>query len=253
MTITEIENMTEDEVKKIALECIDLKGHKIYLIDEGGYFGYSKIVFFDGHQIRYANDYELHHKGCERDELKKIFIDGANNSLFTDEEIGEPVKNYHDYEAKRRFVTELIPLRYDYLSMFVIIRNDEEDRQYEDKKKKYPFRSPYAFAYFKSVEPVKKIESLFLTLQKKKKESENDYDYWFGAFYYELGNHEYHINNYQGDWDTLSSFGNIEWAGQGPEARQKYFKELGFNETQIKAFNDARKKFLRDAEENDWY
>ena len=253
MTISDIEKMTEKEVQGIALECIDLKGHKIYLIDEGGYFGYSKIVFFDGAQIRYANDYELHHRGRSRDELRQMYIDGANHQLFTDDEISEPIKDYHDYEAKRKFIMELIPLRYDHLSMFQILTTKEQEEAFELEKKNYPYSCRLAVSYFKTAEPGNKIFDLFTILQFKKKEAEKNYEYWFDAFYYELGNHEYHINSYQGDYDTLSAFGNIEWHDQGPEARKKYFEELGFSETQIRAFNDARKKYLEDAYKNDWY
>ena len=96
-------------------------------------------------------------------------------------------------------------------------------------------------------------QAIFETLEKRYSETADNYEYQKSAFIYELGNHEYHINSYLGDWDTLSAFGNIEWHGQGPEARQKYYAELKFTETQIRAFEDARKEFLRMANENDWY
>ena len=112
---------------------------------------------------------------------------------------------------------------------------------------------PVAFAYYDDAEFVERHIELHAALEERYKETADNYEYQKSAFIYELGNHEYHINSYQGDWDTLSAFGNIEWHGQGPEARRKYYAELKFTETQIRAFEDARKEFLRMANENEWY
>lgn len=38
-----------------------------------------------------------------------------------------------------------------------------------------------------------------------KREFIKDYEQAYDAFFYEMGNHEYHIN-WQGDWDVLSCF-----------------------------------------------
>ena len=251
MNIYEIEEMKEIEVKAIATEEMQIKGHNVYFVNIDGAFGYSVIVYANDHQIKYANDYQLHHSGKTIEELKEMYINGLNNKLYTDDEIAEPIKDYSQYEAKRKFIMELIPLQYDHLSMFHIVKGD--DSEYKNEVKKYPFPCYCAFSNFKSEEPGNRVIKLLETLSKREKELKTSYQYWFDAFYYELGNHEYHINTYQGDWDTLSAFGNIEWHGQGAEARSMYFKELGFNETQIKAFEDARAKFLKAADENDWY
>ena len=61
--IQTIEAMTETDTALMALEKLNIKGHTIYLVDFGGYFGYSCLVFLNGHHIHYANDYALHHKG----------------------------------------------------------------------------------------------------------------------------------------------------------------------------------------------
>lgn len=56
-TIRDIQAMTEADAATIALEKLDIKGHTVYLVDFGGYFGYSCLVFKNGHHIYYANDY----------------------------------------------------------------------------------------------------------------------------------------------------------------------------------------------------
>lgn len=67
-TIRDIETLTEAQAAEMAIEAATVKGHQVYFVDFGGYFGYSVLVFADGHYIKYANDYELHHSGKSRDE-----------------------------------------------------------------------------------------------------------------------------------------------------------------------------------------
>ena len=44
-TIYDIENLTYDQAKEMAIEALDIKGHDCFLIDFCGYFGYSILVF----------------------------------------------------------------------------------------------------------------------------------------------------------------------------------------------------------------
>ena len=95
------------------------------------------------------------------------------------------------------------------------------------------------------------IVNAFLSKDPLKKLME-DYDFAFDAFYYEMGNHEYHINYYQGDWDVCSCFGDCEWQGEDCSGEQ-YLCDMGYPDETIRAYEDARKKFLKDARDNDWY
>lgn len=262
MKIQEIEKMNEAEIREHFapdFEAVTIKGYTIYLLDIEDGFGYSAIVFGEGRHIVWANDYELHHtyfmKSHTRDDLRAYYIEKENQILYTEEELEQPLKDYHDFERRRKYIMELMPLRRDFLSMFHCERTEEEKAERAQQKAKHPVFCPAAMGYFAEADKefAGHITELYDRLCKQMQDTANNYDYQFSAFYYELGNHEYHINTYQGDWDTLSAFGNIPWHGQGPEAREKYFEALNFTETQIKAFNDARAKFLRDAGENDWY
>lgn len=228
--IRAIENMTEQDAQDMALEVMEIKEHNAYFIDFPGYFGYSVVVFKDGHHIHYANDYELHHPNKTREELREWYIEALYNILFTEQEISEPLKDYNDYERKSHFLNNYYGMRRDYLSIFYIGGDKEKDADF-----------------------IKHHVELHLELMKRKEEMKNSYDYWRGAFYYEMGNHEYHINTYQGDWDTLSVFGKIEWHGNEDNELEQYFDELGFNEMQRQAYFDARKAFLKDADEKGWY
>ena len=262
ISIQDIEEMTEQDIRTAYapnFEAVPVKGYTVYLVDVAGRFGYSMIVFGDGRQIVWANDYELHHdfymKSHTRADLRELYIKKANSQLYTEEELAQPLKDYHDFERRRRYISELLPLKRDFVSIFCFCATVKEKEERKKELKAHPVACHSALGYFTEADKefAMHIDDLMVDLVTHLENTKNDYDYNFTAFYYELGNHEYHINTYQGDWDTLSAFGQIPWRGQGAEARAQYYKDLSFTETQVKAFEDARKKFLKDAGENDWY
>lgn len=71
------------------------------------------------------------------------------------------------------------------------------------------------------------------------------------AFYYEMGNYEYHINHYQGDWDVCSCFGDCEYGNE--KTYVDYLKEMGYSETVISAFTRAKKRFWNYVIEHDLF
>ena len=59
------------------------------------------------------------------------------------------------------------------------------------------------------------------------------------AFTYEMYNHEYPIN-WQGDWDVVSCFGNVEYEeGKSGEA---YLRDLEYPEETIQIYSKARRE-----------
>lgn len=70
------------------------------------------------------------------------------------------------------------------------------------------------------------------------------------AFYYEMANHEYHIN-WQADWDVCNCFGHIR--SDEPDDLNHYFDLCGFEPQTRQAYLTARLRFLHDAEERGWY
>ncbi len=96
------------------------------------------------------------------------------------------------------------------------------------------------------------IDKALTDMSAEQAEAMKDYDFAYGAFLYELGNHEYHINTYQGDWDVFSCFGYVEWGGEDAGA-DHYMTELGYTDDQKRAFYDARKEFYRQCDENNWW
>lgn len=87
-----------------------------------------------------------------------------------------------------------------------------------------------------------------------KREFIKDYEHAYDAFFYEMGNHEYHIN-YDGDWDVLSCFGlndNVCEYEDGKDV-DEYMDAMGLSPVTKAAYHDARGDFLRMADEKDWY
>lgn len=68
-----------------------------------------------------------------------------------------------------------------------------------------------------------------------------DEDFAVGAFFYEMGNHEYVINTYQGDWDVCSCFGSPKY-GEDKDYKD-YLKEIGYGPDTIGFYADALDKY----------
>ena len=170
-TIRDIETLTEAQAAEMAIEAATVKGHQVYFVDFGGYFGYSVLVFADGHYIKYANDYELHHSGKSRDELRKFYLDSLNKKLFTADEM-ETVSDYQDKQAKEYYIRNYYGLRRDHISMF-FCGPDKEREKLRRKTEKMIF-SPVFLAFYdkKDADFVNSGEELLAMLEKAEPESD---------------------------------------------------------------------------------
>lgn len=79
----------------------------------------------------------------------------------------------------------------------------------------------------------------------------SEYSFAKDAFIDEMGNHEYQINMYQGDWDVISVFWNVEFDER--YTGEDYLKQLGKPSEVVKAYSDARDEYYRLCDENDWW
>lgn len=151
MNITEIENLTYEEAKNIALENLTIKDHDCFLVDFGGYFGYSILVFHSGKHIYYANDYELHHrhlvKKSGRVALRDYYTEEINKKLYTDAELLEEIKTYDEYQKKSHFLRNYYIMRYDHESVFFIGTDAEREKRKKEIEKKYPYFNSVSFCY----------------------------------------------------------------------------------------------------------
>lgn len=239
--ISNIEALTEADAATICESRETIKGHNVYFIDFAGYFGYSALVYFDGAYIHYANDYELHHKGRTRDELHTLYRDAMTNKLFTDDEL-ETIADYDDYERKSYFIRNLYTQRVPHVSAFRICITKAEEEAFSEEVKGLHF-NPVSFCYMSDTEFITRQAQLMDALEAAKDKAANDYEYHKAAFIREMFNHEYGIN-YQADYDTLSAFGPLNWSDDDPES---YMQQLNFNDTQKRAYYDARREYFATA------
>ena len=240
--IHRIEALSEHEAQTMALDTEAIKAHSVYFVDFGGYFGYSCLVFRNGHHIYYANDYELHHSGKSHAELKQLYIEKLERNLFLDEELGQPLHDYDEYCRKHYFLQNYYVMQTDYVSVFRICQTEKEEKAYKRKIAKLHY-NPVSFAYMEDEDFIRKHVMLSTELQKAKAATKTDYEYQKNAFLYEMYNHEYGIN-WEADHDTLSAFGRVDWH----DDLDSYFKELDFNDIKRQAYMDARKEYYRTAQ-----
>ena len=241
--IHSIESLTESEAQAMAIETLTIKEHTVYMVDFGGYFKYSALVFHSGRHIYYANQYELHFKDYTREALRSRFIEILNNKLYTDEEITGPLHSYNEYNAKADFIRNYYPMRREHISNFFI--GPESERQKILKKTESMLFSPLAMAWFEPKERpfVDHMHALYRALAAVRTSMESDPEYLKTAILYEMHNHEYGIN-WQGNWDVLSCFGPIRYNEN--DNPLPYFDQLGWTDSQRAAFWSARRQYNRE-------
>lgn len=160
-----------------------------FFINFKGHFGYSYVVFYNDHLIRYAGDYELHHNGKTREELHEMYIKALNDKLFTDEELESPLKNYNDYQRRCYYLNNYYGDRENHVSYFHIFNNKGVEEAYR-KAIKDLYNNSVCCGYYKSADFVKKCKELSQKIENALKAMENNFDYWKNAFYHEFFNYE---------------------------------------------------------------
>lgn len=206
-TISDIENLTYDQAKEMAIETLNIKGHDCLLVDFGGYFGYSILVFKNKRHIRYANNYELHNEWLVKEKgkeaLKEYYIKKLNEILFTEAELLKPVNDYDEYKRKDYFLRNYWIMRYDYLSIFGI--GEEAQIEFDRQKKFYPVYDQFSFCYVKDEEIINEQAKYMSNIENEYKKLKGDLDKFREMISYELANHEACITG-EAD-DTLDALG----------------------------------------------
>lgn len=194
LNITEIENLKYEEVRENALEKLTIKDHDCFLVDFGGYFGYSILVFKNKKHIHYANDFELHHHYLVKKEgiegLKQYYIKEMNKKLYTDAELLEPCKSYEEYKAKDYFLRNYWMMRYEHESIFFIGTDAEREERKKEIDFKYPFFNPVCFCYVADKKIVEDAENYLTALDKSFHALQDDEEAFREMIKYELSNHE---------------------------------------------------------------
>lgn len=207
-TIYDIESLTESNIllgqkdgePVDLLDKLDIKGHDIYIVDFGGAFGLSALVFKNGRHIHYANDYQLHHSGMDVAELPKYYEEKLNRVLFTEDELGEAIHSYDEYRHKSNYLHSYWAMQFSHLSMF---GNPEKD--YTAELAAHPYLCKVCFCYVESKEICERAEKLMEQIEKAYRVFMESDDGFREAIKYELANYEAGITcDYR---DALSALG----------------------------------------------
>ena len=208
MNIREIENLTYEEAKNIALENLTIKEHDCFFVDFDGYFGYSILVFKDGKHIYHVNDYELHHrhlvKENGRDALRAYYIKEMNGKLYTDAEMMEEPSSYDEYEKKNHFLRNYHIMRYEHETIFFIGTDAEREERQKRIEKNYPYYNSVSFCYVSDPEIINTQKKYLKILQNAYKHLLNNLEIFREMVKKELANHEACITcDYTDALDTL--------------------------------------------------
>lgn len=207
MNIKEIESLTYDEVKNIALDHIVIKDHDCFFVDLGKYFGYSVLIFKNKKHVYYANDYQLHHPATNIQELKEKYIKHLNESLFLDSDFLLSVSTYDEYQRRNNYLLNYYSQRYDNLSMYYcgFTPDKKKEAEFEKLKKEYKYFSTVCFCYFKDKKIVDTLAKYKIILENSFSEMKKTDDEFRKMIRKELANHEFCIM--QDPTDTLDSLG----------------------------------------------
>lgn len=250
-THDEMHTLPEETAREYALETAVIKGHNVYFVDFDNHLGYSYLVYRSGRILPYAADHALHHRDMWRSALRTLYLQSLRRKLYTETELVSPIRDYDDYCARVRYLTNHYGFQRDHVSMFyskACIAGSAEEKQEEERIRelsKGKTYNPIAFAWYDDAVFVRRHCELYNAVEKRREELKNDFAFHVGAFMYEMANHEYAINYYQGNWDVLSCFGNIEYDHKHDDQDLDfYFDQLNFTPTQRSAFYAARSAYL---------
>lgn len=202
--INDIEQTTEQEARENAWIIKEnfKDGYNLYLVDFGGYFGLSALVYADGRRV--WSDYALHHRTRAEDgTLPEYFINEANGVIYSAGELEQPIKNYNDYRTRDSFIRNIYSRRRDYISAFFIgKRPAEQEQQIKDI---YKFASWVSFAYYADKDFTVQLARLSAQNEKLYSEFLRDDEAFRDAIRWELANHEARIS---GDYrEALEALG----------------------------------------------
>ena len=80
----------------------------------------------------------------------------------------------------------------------------------------------------------------------------SDRDFAIDAFFYEMCNHEYCYNTYQGNWDVLNCFSDKELTFHNDDSYIRYLEEMKHPEW-AEMYEEAKRRYYAAAEEGGWF
>ena len=164
--------------------------------------------------------------------------------------------DYKEYQKKERELANKLPLKFAFSEKQFNEMMNEWGFNENEVDKIYKFGNSGGFYRKEDAQKLKnclnKIEQLKVDFEK---EMDKNRDIRIEAFLYEMNNHEYAINYYQGDWDVCNCFADKELPfldESEDEPYKAYLKIIG-HENWIPEYELAMKKHYKIARENEWF
>lgn len=154
---------------------------------------------------------------------------------------------YQEYKQQEQEVFNNVPIFWAFSNDQFRLAMEERGLTENDTDKIYAIKGMNGAFFLREDEEA--VHAYFYRPDKLR-ELMKDPEFAEEAFYYEMANHEYHIN-WQGDWDVCSCFGDVEYKeGAGG---LYYLGEMGYGDDVKAAFRRAAARFFKDADEKGWY
>ncbi len=151
---------------------------------------------------------------------------------------------YQEYTKKKQEEFDSLPIFYAFSDKQFIEAMQERGLTENDTDKIYRLGRTGGF-YLKSDSPIIKA---YFEKEDELPELMKDHDFAVSAFRYEMDNHEYAINYYQGDWEVCGCFVKTKWGED--KTYVEYLSEAGHSDW-IPAYQEARRSHMKAAE--DWF
>ena len=236
-----LSDLTEETAREYACEIETIKGCTVYYLYLTLGYSFSAVVFMNGHRLPYVHTYGADFgRNLYRSKLRERIRSRLQNTLFTLDEIKQPLSSYIEYRNKREYLINHYPCQLDHVSAFHISRGAEDDAAYA-RSIEGKIYDPVCFAYFDDEAFVHEHIALHHVLRIRLLEKADDYDFYYEAFKFEMYNVEYAINPYQGNYDAISAFGKVEYDYVNQDENlEYYFNQLKFTDAQRRAYRAAR-------------
>jgi len=227
-----IDRITEEQAKEYATAKTDVKGYTVYFVEfDRPLFGKGCVVFKNGHLITYQ--YQSRYPMItDEAELRAKYIEALCNTLFTEKELTEPLKDYDEYLAKLYFMYNHYCKQIEHISAY---RDEAEVTG-------MTFDCLGCF-YTNDKDFVKNHERLYHELKKHFEAAMQGYQFAKDAFHYEMINRDAIYSMFP-NFNVLNCFGDID-INADDDARL-YLDQLNFSDTQRKAYADAQQEYLNE-------
>lgn len=154
------------------------------------------------------------------------------------------METYEQMKARHQEDVNALPLIFAFGDRQFKEAMEQRGLTVEDTDKVYRFDT--GVFYLKTDAPI--IRETFERIGREQDEALKAYDFCKQAFLYQMWNHEYAINNYQGNWDVFRDLFGCDYQSNDWD-ETLYFEEAQLTEDQQRAFYDAKHECYRECEE----